>query len=312
MSFTTQEEGDSYCARVERLLDSGIVPEELAEKTKDITTISKAHEKFEQQGGISAADQSYWPVILKRWGLTRISEVDYGWTERQIQRCKDEWHLAPSTIRHQAGAMSRLWDWLLKRGAVATNPFKALKRGYATSDRKDIERGRRPTLAEIDALTKDLSGDMLLIFQLALETAMRMREMYTLSIDQVDLSKRTVFLNKTKNGDNRQVPLSSTAISLLRARVESGTGLLLPELSTDASSLRATTSRISIAFARAADRAGCPDLRFHDLRHEATCRLFERTTMDWLEISKITGHRDPRMLRRYANLRGSDLAARMW
>jgi hypothetical protein len=29
-------------------------------------------------------------------------------------------------------------------------------------------------------------------------------------------------------------------------------------------------------------------------------------------ISKITGHRDLRMLKRYASLRGSDLAARMW
>jgi site-specific recombinase XerD len=45
---------------------------------------------------------------------------------------------------------------------------------------------------------------------------MRMREMYTLSKDQVSLSERTVFLEKTKNGDKRQVPLTSVAIKAIR------------------------------------------------------------------------------------------------
>ena len=54
------------------------------------------------------------------------------------------------------------------------------------------------------------------------------------------------------------------------------------------------------------------DLHFHDLRHEATCRLYERTTLSDVLIAKITGHRDLRMLKRYASMRGSDLAVRLW
>jgi integrase len=76
--------------------------------------------------------------------------------------------------------------------------------------------------------------------------------------------------------------------------------------------LRKTTSLLSQQFGRVFDAAGCEDLRFHDLRHEATSRLFERTTLSDLEISRITGHKDPRVLRRYSNLRGSDLAAKLW
>jgi integrase len=57
---------------------------------------------------------------------------------------------------------------------------------------------------------------------------------------------------------------------------------------------------------------GLDDLNFHDTRHEATCRLYERTTLSDLQIAKITGHKDPRMLMRYANLRGSDLAEKLW
>jgi hypothetical protein len=37
------------------------------------------------------------------------------------------------------GAMARLWDWLLKRQAVATNPFRLLRKGYASGVKKDIE-----------------------------------------------------------------------------------------------------------------------------------------------------------------------------
>jgi integrase len=156
---------------------------------------------------------------------------------------------------------------------------------------------------------------LLLLFDLALETAMRLRECYTLTLDQIDLPRRTIFLDRTKNGDNRQVPLSSVAVRALEPYAgDAGNGLLFPwwDGATTKASLRRTTSRLSRAFARIADAAGCGDLRFHDLRHEATCRLFERTTLSDLQISLITGHRDPRMLRRYANLRASDLAAKMW
>jgi integrase len=44
------------------------------------------------------------------------------------------------------------------------------------------------------------------------------------------------------------------------------------------------------------------------LRHEAVCRLYERTTLSEIQIARITGHRSLAMLRRYASQRGPDLA----
>ena len=64
------------------------------------------------------------------------------------------------------------------------------------------ERGLRP----------ENMGSMTLLFELAIETAMRLSEMFTLMIDQVDIPARTIFLDKTKNGDKRQVPLSTVAV----------------------------------------------------------------------------------------------------
>jgi hypothetical protein len=48
---------------------------------------------------------------------------------------------------------------------------------------------------------------MELLFELGIESAMRMREMYALDTAQVEVGRRTVFLDKTKNGSKRQVPL---------------------------------------------------------------------------------------------------------
>ena len=76
--------------------------------------------------------------------------------------------------------------------------------------------------------------------------------------------------------------------------------------------LARVSSRLSAQFGRIFDAAGCSDLVFHDLRHEATSRLYERTTLSDVQIAKITGHTNPKVLMRYANLRGSDLALRLW
>jgi integrase len=52
------------------------------------------------------------------------------------------------------------------------------------------------------------------------------------------------------------------------------------------------------------------DLRFHDLRHEATSRLFEKG-LNPVEVATITGPKDPRMLMRYTHLRAEDLAQKL-
>ena len=75
---------------------------------------------------------------------------------------------------------------------------------------------------------------------------------------------------------------------------------------------RTITRTLSQQFGRIFASAKCPDLTFHDLRHEATSRLFERTNLSDVEIAKITGHKRLEMLKRYANLRASNLATRLW
>ena len=52
------------------------------------------------------------------------------------------------------------------------------------------------------------------------------------------------------------------------------------------------------------------DLRWHDLRHEGTSRLFEKG-LNTMEVASITGHEDLKMLMRYTHLRAEDLVERL-
>ena len=49
---------------------------------------------------------------------------------------------------------------------------------------------------------------------------------------------------------------------------------------------------------------------FHDLRHEATSRFFERG-LNVMEVASITGHKDLKMLKRYTHLKAEDLALKL-
>ncbi|MCB1542617.1 MAG: tyrosine-type recombinase/integrase, partial [Rhodoblastus sp.] len=54
------------------------------------------------------------------------------------------------------------------------------------------------------------------------------------------------------------------------------------------------------AWRQVLDRLGIADLRFHDLRHEATSRLFERG-LSAAEVMSITGHSTSEMVDRYSH-----------
>jgi integrase len=139
----------------------------------------------------------------------------------------------------------------------------------------------------------------------------------------VSLDSRTVILRDTKNGDSREVPLSSAVVAALqdwkkRTAVVSITGKVF----------QITPHAISVAFRRATRRArklhdaeyvrtvenSDPSfllgLRFHDLRHEAVSRLFEQG-FNVMEVAAISGHRTLQMLKRYTHLKAVDLARRL-
>ena len=52
------------------------------------------------------------------------------------------------------------------------------------------------------------------------------------------------------------------------------------------------------------------DLRFHDLRHEAVTRLFEKG-LNPIEVGMVSGHKTLSMLQRYTHLRSEELVDKL-
>jgi len=316
--FTDPDEGDNFVENLEKLLNHGIIPERFKPKeTKSLSLVRDLIRQYLTTITISKSDTDLMNVLLERIGLLPVSTITYDWAENWIQEMKTIQQLSPTTIRHYVGATARCFDWAQRKGLLV-NPLRVLPKRYATTgnDQEEEFRDERCDPHEEDLIFEAIGDDidMLMLFILAIESAMRLREMYTLTRDQVDFKKRTIFLDKTKNGDKRQVPMNSIVMRCMAVYMKKKKGIIFPWWNGDRSAreLKRTTSLLSKKFGRVFEQVGLQRLNFHDLRHEATSRLYERTRLSDIQIAKITGHKDLRTLKRYANLRGSNLADELW
>lgn len=347
-TFDTEAEGDAFAANLDKLLDRGIVPTQFLPAAL-VRRLADLIAEYERDAHPSPKDRGALGTITRSLGDTRLADINAAWVDAWVSRMKREDKVAPATIRAKVGALARCCDWgiRLKKIGLPDHPFRTLPNGYsqytaldsaiAGRRRVDVERDRRLEPGEHEAVLSILAAGVLprrqrplvlehvpalrFMFMLAQDSAMRMREMYTLTLPQVDVRQRTLFLDKTKNGDKRQVPMSSTVVAELDVYMKDRAipeghppDALFPwwDGSTDRDDLHRLSDRLSSLWVSIFEVAGCKDLGIHDLRHEAVCRLFERTSLSETEIMKVSGHRSHRMLLRYANLRASSLSTRMW
>ncbi|MBU2755326.1 site-specific integrase [Acidithiobacillus sp. CV18-2] len=230
--------------------------------------------------------------------------------------------ISPQTVKHEIGLLQRA----LKKATMEWGI--ALPGGIPTTmvAKPNLPQGRNRRLVDdeearlLDACSTSRNVWLRPVVIFALETAMRSGEMLEtwkqeasgkmdadgkiikiiaspgLQWANVDMNKRVALLPTTKNGEARRVPLSRRAVEVLQN---------LPR-SLDGRVFGTTYEGIHQAYVRACMRAGIHGLTFHDLRHEATSRLFEKG-LNPMQVAAITGHKTLQMLKRYTHLRAEDL-----
>ena len=341
-TFKDESDGDEYCKKLEALLDRGIIPEEHKE-SPDIFLMGDMLRHYLKEANPRPKDVDIINALFPSIGATDLNKINAQWVDRWITSMKRELRLAPDTIRAKVGAVARAMDWGIRKKFVVLpdHPFRTLPQGYASYSKGDIavtgkarkdmirqrrlEPGEESSILEViewgaldrkyadyEIEDKDAVRDL---FNLALESAMRLREMYTVEPSQVNLKTRTIYLDKTKNGDTRSVPLSSVALAIVKRRLKDKPEYLFPWGAWEQSprGLKITSNFLSKLFQGIFKKAGCKDLRFHDLRAEAVSRLYERTEMSDIEIALVSGHKNLQVLRNhYARLRPSRLADKLW
>ena len=211
---------------------------------------------------------------------------------------------AADTIRLELAIISHLYTIARKEWGMENlvNPVSNIRLppGSQPRDRR-LEGDEEERLLQAARTSRSyLIGPVII---LALETAARRTELASMEWKHINLSNRTWFLPETKNGTSRTIPLSTRAIIVLQ-KIKMGPARI------DGRVFSVKNHSISQAFRRCCKTAKIENLRFHDLRHEATSRLFEKG-LNMMEVASITGHKDLKMLRRYTHLRAEDLALKL-
>jgi len=195
------------------------------------------------------------------------------------------------TVRRELSLLHHIFDTAQRQWglSIGGNPVDDVRQPIVRDSRKKrLHKGEQDRL--VTELARCHNRHILPLALFALETAMRRGELLSLQWANVDLERRTAFLPHTKNGSHRTVPLTRQAAMILAS---------IP--ASDGPVFEVTVDCLKAAWKRARVRAGIPDLRFHDLRHEAVSRLFE-LGLSVPEVALISGHKDPRMLFRYTHL----------
>lgn len=208
--------------------------------------------------------------------------------------------VSTNTVRLELAVISNLYKIAMTEWGMAglVNPVKQVRK-----PKPGKPRDRRLHGDEEERLLAEASPILKQAIILAIETAMRRSELAGLKRADIDLLRRTVRLQDTKNGDTRLVPLSPRALEALKALPVRLDGYLLGWPAT-------VKDDLTHDFGALCTTLGLPGLRFHDLRHEAISRLFER---GWsiAEVAAVSGHKTWTQLRRYTQLRAENLALKM-
>jgi integrase len=224
--------------------------------------------------------------------------------------------VSASTVRNDIYRISALYEHASKPvtkggwGLAVTNPVPAvalpalppgrqrrLDHGHDGQDGEE-ERMLAPLSAGLDGL------EMVAFFTVAIETGMRRSEVLDLRADEVRSTRlgRVIEREKSKNGEARRVVLTDRATAAVDALKTGKAGReKLFTLDGDAAATRWDIAR---------EKAGCPGLRLHDLRHEAMSRMAD-AGLSVGALAAQGGYKTMQTLLRYVNASERDIREKL-
>lgn len=182
----------------------------------------------------------------------------------------------------------RQWEWLKE------NPVSK-----AGMERVDNARDRWLSCEEERALLENCPEWLREIIIFDLNTGLRRNELLSLKWDKVDLFRKVIIIQETKNGKPRTIPLTKSALDILIEKskvINLKTALVF----CNADGGKICRSKLRRHFVEAVNRAGIKDFKFHDLRHTLATRLAQ-AGVDIYKISKLLGHLTIAMTQRYSH-----------
>ena len=300
-TFSTKGEARAWLRKINTEIDEGrYVDRRLAERT----TLAEALDRYidtvaVRKKGRGARENKYQANNIKKHEISNLplarvrSEHVAKYREDRLKS------VSKNTVRLELALLSHLFTIAKSEWGMSylINPVS-----HMSPSTRGTERSRRLAPGEEEALLaacEEFDSNLYDVIVFAVETAARRSEIASLVWKDVDFQREEVTFVDTKNNEARIVPLSARALEVLYRRSK-------VRRIDDPRVFNLASWTISHKFKMLCSLAEISDLRFHDLRHEATSRLFERG-LTAEEVMLMTGHKTYAMLKRYTHLRRKSL-----
>ena len=209
--------------------------------------------------------------------------------------------VSPATVNREMAVLKNAFNKALKEWEwVKENPATKV-----SMEKEPPGRVRYLTDEEFERFHDACADWLKPIVMVARHTGMRRENILSLRWEQVDMGRRMVILEHTKNGEHHGIPLNDTMFELFKRlskvrHINSSYVFCKPD--------GKRYVEVKGAFGRAVERAGIKDFKFHDLRHCFASALVQRGA-DLYEVQRLLGHKSHAMTQRYAHLSRENLRA---
>jgi len=221
------------------------------------------------------------PEMIERYRADR--------KEMNIKGDKKRRKISPATVNREITCLKTLFGKAVKWNKIEANP--------AAEIQKDRERNTKERILsdkEARQLIAAAAFHLKPILITALSTGMRRNEILRLKWENVHVPERYIFIEDSKSGKTRCVPINSQIIEALSPLPHSSEYVFVnPDT-------KSFFTDIKTGFKAACRRAGIKGVRLHDLRHTAAS-IMVREGVDLVTVSKILGHSSIQMTMRYAH-----------
>jgi integrase len=320
-TFTTKADAEAWARELETEMHRGVFQ---SRAEAEHTTLNEALDRYAREMTPRKKGAERELRRIERWKRRAIAARHLPAIRgADLAQFRDELRAdgkAENTIRLELALLSQVFETARKEWGMEslTNPVRNIKApgGSRQRDRRLREREEEYLMAALECSSQPIARA---VAAFAIETGMRQSEILGLTWDAVDMKRRVAHLAETKNGAARTVPLSTKALAILEGKgphepddriFPIAENWLRRVFAQACAAGRAQYLQDCAKSRHKPDKRFLDDLRFHDLRHEATTRFFERR-LELMEVASITGHKTLSMLKRYTHLRAEDLARKL-
>ncbi|PPC99510.1 MAG: hypothetical protein CTY35_03880 [Methylotenera sp.] len=312
-TFELKVDAEDWARDIERDMRRSLF---IDRRESETTTLLKMLEKYEEEVTPLKKSKVRELSRIARWKQHKLASYSLAAIKpKDIATFRDERRklkLAENTIRLDIALISSVFEYCKKDwGIEVENPCRKIKLPSG-SKKRERRVSEEEELALLEYLPKAMPRTKYAseIISLTLETGMRQSELLGIEWDNINFKQKHIHLSDSKSGDPRDVPLSPTALKILKN---------LPRPIKNEKIFKVTQDALIRGFIRACKMAVSSqvktkqgfmhNLKFHDLRHESATRWAAH--LEAHELCKMFGWKTMQMALRYYHPTALSLANKL-